>query len=130
MAPKKVNKKVQYYTVVFERYIEVMEEVNKFHLILSDKLKDLTSTINISDWCESPISEFMECFIVVNSYKIFLDDKINNPTEEEIKFTSENNIKDVLFDEQELIAMQDFYIQMQAKKILLKQNYGFSSEFN
>lgn len=130
MAPKKEKSKVQYYTILFEKYIEILEEVNKFHYLLSDKIKDLVNSTIIDQWTESPLPEFMEAFTVVDSYKIFLDEKINNPSEEEIVFTTKNNIKDVLFTQQELTAMQDLYLQIQARKLLLKQNYGFSTEIN
>ncbi len=130
MAPKKTKQKPQYYTVQFEKYIEVLEEMNKLHYILSDKIKDLVNSISLTEWTDSPLPEFMEVFTVVDAYKIFLDEKINNPSEQEIKFTTENNIKDVLFDEPELKTMQSYYIQIQARKLMLKQNYGFSSEIN
>ena len=130
MAPRKTKEKPQYYTVQFEKYIEVLEEINRFHYILSDKIKDLVNQVNLNEWTDSPIPEFMEVFTVVDAYKIFLDEKINNPSEEEIKFTTANNIKDVLFNEPELKTMQGYYLQIQARKLLLKQNYGFSSEFN
>ena len=130
MAPKKEKTKIQYYTVVFEKYLEVMDEVNKFHYMLCDKLKEMTSSISLLEWSDSPIPDFMEAFTIVDSYKIFLEEKINNPTEEEIRFTSKNNIKDVLFNQQELTAMQEYYLQLQARKLILYQNHNFSTEIN
>lgn len=130
MAPKKTKEKPQYYTIQFEKYIDVLEEINRFHYILSDKIKDLVNQVNLTEWTDSPIPEFMEVFTVVDAYKIFLDEKINNPSDEEIKFTTANNIKDVLFNEPELKTMQNYYLQIQARKLMLKQNYGFSAEYN
>ncbi len=131
MAPKKQQKKkVQYYTIVFEKYLEVLGEVNSFHFYLSDRIKDLTKEIPIDSWSESPLPDLMDSFVLVDSYRIFLDEKINNPSDEEIKFTTENNIKDVLFDEEELKAMQKFYIMMEEKRRILYEVHNLSTEVN
>lgn len=130
MAPRKPKEKPQYYTIQFEKYIDVLEEINKFHYILCDKIKELVCKIKLDEWTDSPIPEFMETFIVVDNYKLFLDEKINNPSEEEVKFTTANNIKDVLFNASQLKIMQDYYIEVQARKLLLKQGYNFSTEIN
>ncbi len=130
MAAKKKKEKLQYYTISFEKYIEIMEEVNKTHYIIADKIKSLTTVVNIDEWPDSPISDFMDAYITAESFKIFLDEKINNPTEEEIKFTAENNIKDVLFKDEELKAMQSLYIALEAKRKLLYVDHNFSTEVN
>lgn len=132
MAPAKKKKtiKTQYYTIQFEKYMEVVEETNKVYYILSDKVKDMVTTIPVVDWSETAIADFLESFVLVDSFRIFLDEKINNPTEEETEFVIKHNIKDVLFNKEEIGAMQQFFLAIEAKKEFLLQNYGFSSAIN
>ena len=128
--PAARKKKVQYYTIVFEKYMEIVTDIDKTYYILSDKLKDMVTTIKIEEWYESPIPEFIESFLLVDSYRVFLDDKINNPTEQEVEITLKNNIKDVLFTKDELDVMQQFYLAVEARKLALIQNYNFSCYVN
>jgi len=130
MPPAKKKPKVQYYTIVFEKYMEIVTEVDKTYFILSDKLKDMISTTNIEEWYESPIPQFLETFLLVDSYRAFLDDKINNPTDQEVEITIKNNIKDVLFTKDELDVMQHFYLAVEARKEMLLQTFNFSCSLN
>jgi hypothetical protein len=130
LMPAARKKKVQYYTIVFEKYMEIVTDIDKTYYILSDKLKDMVTTIKIEEWYESPIPEFIESFLLVDSYRVFLDDKINNPTEQEVEITLKNNIKDVLFTKDELDVMQQFYLAVEARKLALIQNYNFSCYVN
>jgi hypothetical protein len=130
MAPAKRKQKIQYYTIVFEKYMEVVTEVDKTYYILSDKLKDMITKTNIEDWYDSAIPEFVESFLLVDSYRAFLDDKINNPTEQEVEITIKNNIKDVLFTKDELDVMQHFYLAVESRKELLLHRHNFSCYLN
>lgn len=130
MPPAKKKTKVQYYTIVFEKYMEVVTEVDKTYYIFGDKLKELVTELKIEDWYDSPIPDFVESFLLIDSYRAFLDDKINNPTEEEVEITIKNNIKDVLFTKDELGVMQHFYLAMEARREMLLQKYNFSSNLN
>jgi hypothetical protein len=130
MPPAKRKQRLQYYTIVFEKYMEVVTEVDKTYYILSDKLKDMVTKTNIEDWYDSAIPEFIESFLLVDSYRAFLDDKINNPTEQEVEITIKNNIKDVLFTKDELDVMQHFYLAVESRKELLLQRHNFSCYLN
>lgn len=133
MPPKKKTagrKKVQYYTIVFEKYMDIVGDVDKTYYILSDKLKEMIASTKIEDWYESAIPEFAESFLLTDSYRLFLDDKINNPTEQEVEVILKNNIKDVLFTKDELQVMQHFYLALEAKKAALLENYNFSCYIN
>jgi hypothetical protein len=130
MPPAKRKQKIQYYTIVFEKYMEIVTEIDKTYYILSDKLKEMVVKTNIEDWYESSIPEFIESFLLVDSYRAFLDDKINNPTEQEVEVTIKNNIKDVLFTKDELDVMQHFYLAVEARKELLLQRHNFSCCLN
>ena len=126
MPPAKKKQKIQYYTIVFEKYMEIVTEIDKTYYILSDKLKDMIINTNIEDWYESSIPAFLESFMLIDSYRLFLDEKINNPTEQEVEITIKNNIKDVLFTKEELDVMQNFYLAVESRKEVLVQNDNFS----
>lgn len=130
MPPAKKKQKIQYYTIVFEKYMEIVTEIDKTYYILSDKLKDMIINTNIEDWYESSIPAFLESFMLIDSYRLFLDEKINNPTEQEVEITIKNNIKDVLFTKEELDVMQNFYLAVESRKEVLLQNYNFSCSIN
>lgn len=129
-AAKKIEPKKQYYTIQFEKYMEVVEDVNKIYFIWSDKIKDMVTTIPVEKWSETTITDFLDSFVLIDSFRYFLDDKVNNPTEEEVEFTVKHNIKDVLFDKEELQTMQHFFLTVEARKEYLLQNYNFSSALN
>jgi hypothetical protein len=128
-AAKKVVKK-QFYTIQFEKYMEVLEDVNKTYFIISDKVRDLVLTMPVEKWADSPISEFLDSFVLVDSFRYFLEDKVNNPTEEEIEFTVKYNIKDILFNKEELQVMQQFFLTVESRKEYLLNNYNFSCFLN
>ena len=130
MPPAKKKQKIQYYTIVFEKYMEIVTEIDKTYYILSDKLKDMIINTNIEDWYESSIPAFLESFMLIDSYRLFLDEKINNPTEQEVEITIKNNIKDVLFTKEELDVMHNFYLAVESRKEVLLQNYNFSCSIN
>jgi|LakMenEpi03Aug12_release.lakeMendotaPanAssembly.Ray.scaffolds.fasta_scaffold143795_5 hypothetical protein len=131
MPPSKKKKTaVKYYTIVFEKYMDIVTEVDKTYHILSDKVKELVQEIDIEDWYDSSLPDFIEIFLLVDTYKEFLDDKINNPSEEEIQVTVKNNIKDVLFTKDQLQYMQDLYFSLEMKKEYLLFKYNFSCSLN
>jgi hypothetical protein len=66
----------------------------------------------------------------VDSFRYFLEDKVNNPTEEEIEFTVKYNIKDILFNKEELQVMQQFFLTVESRKEYLLNNYNFSCFLN
>jgi len=127
---KKAAPKVKFYTIQFEKYMEVVEDVNKAYNIFSDKIKDLVLSVPIENWVDSAIPDFFDAFILIDSYRVFLDEKVNNPSDEEIEFTVKYNIKDILFNKEELEVMQHFFLSVEARKEIILQNYGFSSSLN
>jgi hypothetical protein len=125
MPPKK-NKKIQYYTVNFEKFIEIITEVDNSYFILCDKIKEEVEKNEYDKWTDQGIPEFMDTFIMFSSFKEFLDEKINNPTEEEVQFSAKNNIKDVLFEKEELALLQHLWLEFEARRQLLLEKYSFS----
>ena len=130
MPPAKKKSKVKYYTIVFEKYMEIVSDIDKSYYILCDKIKEMAAETKTEEWYESPIPDFVESYLLLDSYRMFLDDKINNPTEQEVEITVKNNIKDVLFTQEELTVMQNFYMAVEAKKEALLRNYNFSCSVN
>jgi hypothetical protein len=127
MAPKK---KVQYYTVQFEKYLEIISETEKTNIILMDRIKDLVKEIAIETWDNSAIPDFLESYLLINTFRDFLDQKINNPSQEEVEFATKNEIKDVLFSKEELQFLQDFFILIESRKTFLNHVHNFSCSVN
>ena len=127
---KKKQPKIQYYTIVFDKYMEIVTDVDKTYFILCDKVKELVTNVKIDEWFESPIPDFIETYMLADAYRLFLDDKINNPTEKEVEITVKNNIKDVLFSKEELDTMQHFYLALEARKEMLLRVHNFSCAVN
>jgi hypothetical protein len=120
----------QYYTILFDKYIELMTDTDRYYYMVADKLKELILEHNIDNWENTPIPDFMETVVILSSLRELLDKKINDPPEEEIKFCNENNIKDVLVTKFELTLLQKFSLSIEEQKQLLLQEYGFKYELN
>jgi hypothetical protein len=117
--------KPQYYTIVFEKFIDLITESERLHFMLIQQIKEYVGDITLEDWDVSPLPDFIDTEAVLRTLRQFLDKKINNPPEEEIKFAAENNIKDVLLTAEELAHLQSLVITMEEQKELLKQQYSF-----
>jgi len=59
-----------------------------------------------------------------------LDQKINNPTAEEVEFATKNNIKDVLFTKDELEFLQGYFLAIETRKDYLNEAHNFSCSIN
>lgn len=120
----------EYYTIVFEKYIEIMNEADRYYYMIAQELKEMIAAHSIDLWENTPIPDFTETLVILNSLRTLLDKKINEPTKEEIKFCEQNNIKDVLVTKQELVMLQKFVLAIEEQKVLLNQEYGFKYEVN
>jgi len=74
------KQKVQYYTMVTEKYLEILDSVTQEHSVISDILKESVSTVKINKWNESETSDVIETYVVINSFKKLLENKLKNPT--------------------------------------------------
>jgi len=95
----------QYYTINFEKFIEMIKRVEALHYILTDLLQDHVVYTPPDNWDSSPISDLCGFFAATNELKVYLDDIINNPTEEEIEISTKYNITDVLISLSDLNAV-------------------------
>lgn len=116
----------EYYTILFEKYLEIMTEADKYYYMVAEELKDLVGKHPTDKWEETSIPDFMDTIVILHSLRSFLDKKINDPSEEEIKYCNENQIKDVLVTKEELVILQKFVIALEEQKALLYTEYKFS----
>jgi hypothetical protein len=124
MADKK--QKIQYYTMVTEKFLDILDAVTQEQMVVSDILKESVSTVKIDKWNEKETSDVIETYVVMNSFKKLLENKIRNPTKEEIKFANEHDIKDVLLTEEELITVQRFIVSVAEQKDILYIDHNIS----
>ena len=122
--------KPQYYTIVFEKFIDLITESERYYFMLGLQLKEYISEVKMEDWDSSPIPDFMETIVILQALRQFLDNKINKPSEEEVKFATANNIKDVLVTAEELSLLQSMVITLEDQKELLKSQYNFDYAVN
>ncbi len=130
MPQSKKKQKIQYYTISFEKYLDVMKENDQTYNIICERLKDDILNIKIQDWSESEVPDLVESYVLIDSFRIFLDEKINNPTQEEIDFCQKNNIKDILFTKDQIGMMQQYFLNIEERKEYLMKNYCFSCYIN
>lgn len=106
MAPKKKTSDLSnYYVVEFEKFIDLVTEIERKYYILCDLITIEVNKTNPAEWENTQLPALLECFVNVNDTRSFLSHKINNATDEEIKLAKENNIKDVLITKDELQRM-------------------------
>jgi hypothetical protein len=125
-----MSQKPQYYTIVFEKFIDLITESERYNFMLALQLKEYVSDVKMEDWDESPIPDFMETIVILRALRELLDKKINKPSEEETKFATANNIKDVLVTKEELTILQGLVLTLEEQKELLKQQYNFDYAVN
>ena len=111
--------KIQYYTMLTDKYMDIMKGIQQDQIILADLLRDSVVHTNIEDWDDQQTNDILETYVVVNSFKKLLEAKIKNPPKEELQFAKEHNITDVLITEQELISIQRFVASVNEQKDIL-----------
>lgn len=95
----------QYYTIKFEVFMEMIRQMDSLYHILSHLIQENAIKAQTSNWEETPIPELTGYFAAVNELRKYLDDIINNPTEEEIEIMIKHEIKDVLISLPDLNAI-------------------------
>jgi len=86
----------QFYTIKLETFLEMIRQMDSLFFILSDLIKE-NAIKSIKEWEETPIPELTGYFAAVNEIKKYLDDIINNPTEEEVELMIKYEIRMSLF---------------------------------
>ena len=99
------NELAQYYTIKFEKFMEMIKQIDGLYSVLSTLIKEHVTANEIDVWDHTPIPELSGYFAAVNEIKNFLDDIINNPTEEEVELMIKHEIKDVIVSLSDLNAL-------------------------
>ena len=99
-----------YFVVKFEKYIKVMEEYEHKYQMLADIIHEHVLATLPDFWDDTPIKDLMEAYVAVADLRNFLEDKINNVSEEEVKLAHKYNIKDVLTTTEELARMNNLLV--------------------
>lgn len=94
-----------YYVIKFEKFLELMEEIEHKYQIAADLLHDKILGTLPEFWDDTEIPDLIEFFANVNDIRRFLEEKINNPSDEEVKLAAKHNIKEVLIKDSELAKM-------------------------
>lgn len=129
MAAKNQKKSLEgYYVIKFEKYIELINEVEAKYQIIADYVHDEVLKTLPDYWDETPIPVLMQTYSCLYDVRKFLDDKVNNPPEEEIKLANANGIKDVLIHGDELKRMNVLLLSLQELEADLQINYKISLE--
>ncbi len=102
-----------YFVIKFEKFLELMEEIEHKYQITADLLHDKILGTLPEFWDNTEIPDLIEFFANVNDIRRFLEDKINNATDEEIKLSAKYNIKDVLLKSEELARMNTLLLAEQ-----------------
>jgi len=126
MASKKDNPLSNYYTIKFERYIDLLNEIEAKYNILSDLLHDEILKTLPEFWDNTPIPALADCYVTVKDIRTFLDDKVNNASDEEIKLTKEYDIKDVLISKADLQRMNVLLMASEELEARLEIDYKIS----
>jgi hypothetical protein len=129
MAAKNQKKSLEgYYTIKFEKYIELVTEVEAKYQIIADYIHDEILKTLPDYWDDTPIPVLMQAYSSLYDIRKFLDDKMNNPPEEEVKLATANGIKDVLIHGDELKRMNVLLLSIQELEADLQINYKISLE--
>jgi hypothetical protein len=99
------NELAQYYTIKFEKFMEMIKQIDGLYNVLSALIKEHVTANEINEWENTPIPELSGYFAAVNEIKNYLDDIINNPTEEEVELMIKHEIKDVIVSLSDLNAL-------------------------
>ncbi len=102
-----------YYVIKFEKFLELMEEIEHKYQITADLLHDKILGTLPEFWEGTEIPSLISFFANINDIRNFLEDKINNATDEEIKLSMKYNIKDVLLKAEELAVMNTLLLAEQ-----------------
>ena len=106
MADERDNEDLKgYYVIKFEKFIDLMDELEHKYQITADLISEKIKVTSVKDWDNTPIVDLMRFFVEVSYLRDFLEGKINNPPEEEVKLVKTYDIKDVLMTTEDLARL-------------------------
>jgi hypothetical protein len=96
-----------YYKLEFDTYIELIKEVDSMYFAASDLLHSYISSNDLDLWDNTPIPELADYYVAINDLRIFLDELINKPTEEELRLALKFKLNDLLLSEENLVLLDN-----------------------
>lgn len=121
------NELAQYYTIKFEKFLEMIKQIDILFNVLSLLIKEHVSANEIDNWEETPIPELSGYFAAVCEIKKYLDDIVNNPTEEEIEIMVKHEIKDVVISISDLNALNIMFGALEEFSDRLYNKHGIAT---
>lgn len=112
-----------YYIIKFEKFIDLMEEIEHKYQIIADILHDKILGTLPEFWDESDIPDIIEFFANLKNIRDFLENKINNASEKDIELTKKYDIKDVLVTSDDLKKMNVLLLAEQELEADLEINH-------
>lgn len=94
-----------YYTINFEKFIELMNEVDHKYMIAADIVKKQIIETSTDQWENTAIRDLMRIIVQVGDLRDFLEMKVENPSEQEVKLSKKYDIKDVLMTTEDLARL-------------------------
>jgi hypothetical protein len=118
------NNLSEYYVIKFELFLDMIKQIDTLYSVLSQLIKEHVSKNELQDWPETPIPELAGYFAAVNELKGFLDDIVNNPTEEEVELMIKNDIKDIVISFSDLNVLNIMFGALEEFSDRLFQKHG------
>lgn len=94
-----------YFVIKFEKFIELMDQLEHKYQITADLISEKVKAIQTKDWDDTPILDLMKFLVEINNLRQFMEAKINNPPEEEVKLVKKYDIKDILMTTEDLARL-------------------------
>ena len=121
------NELAQYYTINFEKFMEMIKQVDILYNVLSALIKEHVTANDIEKWPDTPIPELSGYFAAVCELHKYMDDIINNPTEEEVELMIKHEIKDVIVSLSDLNALNIMFGALQEFSDRLYDRHGIAT---
>ena len=121
------NELGNYYVIKFENFIALLKQTESIYNVLVDLIQDYIQESDPYEWDKTPIPDLCAYLGVANEIKLYLDDIINNPTQEEIDLTVKYSLKDVLITVEDLAAMNVMLEAMQEYEIRIYEEHKITT---
>lgn len=115
-----------YYVIKFEKFIDLMTEIEHKYQISADLLHNKIIATTPQYWDDTDIPALIEFLANVQDIRNFLENKINNPPDEEVKLAAKYDIKDVLLKDVELAKMNTLLLAEEQLEADLAIDYKIS----
>ena len=122
--------KPQYYTITLQKGLNLLVDADRCAKIFAETVKTAATKYDTENWDSSPIADYMDAYLNSKVLKDFLQKKIQDPSEELVKFAAKNKIDGILLTKNELTMLQTLVNNFEETKEYLNKTYGFSTLLN